>query len=543
MNIFIVFANQDRDVCDRLLRQMNLVKDRHGWSIWSAKEIKAGDRWGDEIERWLQDSEVVILLLSTDFFNSPYIIETELPEVIKKHRQGNCHIIPIVARDCLWKETRFGEYAELGDIQALPVGERPIVSRSKWDSDDQPYSETVQGIRDSIKSFQAKKQAERAAEAQRAKEAEIAHQREAQLKREREEQARRERADEAQRAKEAEIAHQREAQLKREREEQARREQEAEAQRADEAEIAHQRKVQLKREREERVEQEAEVRYPTKELKRRYVNLISLKQYVTISSGILALLLTVWLIFGGNDKQNAQNPSPEQDSPLFEKSSPPKLGLEMVRVEGGTFIMGSPLNETSRSDHECQHTVTIRSFSIGKYEITQAIYREIMGSNPSDFKGCDDCPVERVSWNHIQDFLKRLNARYPGKNYRLPNEEEWEYAARGGNISNDAYFSHSGSNNLNAIAWYKDNSNLKTHPVGLKSPNQLGLYDMTGNVWEWCQDDYKTYPNCEGQPSGLAKIVRGGGWKTDEDSCRVAFRYYRGPGYRYNSLGFRLACN
>lgn len=157
MNIFIAFANEDRDVRDKLIRQMNLVKDRYAWNIWSAKEIKAGEYWDEEIRQRLQASEVIILLLSTDFFNSDYIIQKELPEVVEKHKKGNCQIIPVIARLCHWKETTFGEYMAMGDIQALPVGERPIVSRGSWDNEDQPYFETVQGIKESILSFNLKK--------------------------------------------------------------------------------------------------------------------------------------------------------------------------------------------------------------------------------------------------------------------------------------------------------------------------------------------------------------------------------------------------
>lgn len=157
MNIFIAFANQDRDVRDKLLRQMNLVKDRLGWNIWSAKEIKAGERWDEEIKQRLKDSEVVILLLSTDFFNSKYIVETELPKVVEKHKKGDCQIIPVIARVCHWKDTSFGEYAELGDIQALPVGEKPIMSKGHWDHEDQPYFEVVAGLMDSIREWQNNK--------------------------------------------------------------------------------------------------------------------------------------------------------------------------------------------------------------------------------------------------------------------------------------------------------------------------------------------------------------------------------------------------
>lgn len=157
MNIFIAFANEDRDVRDKLLKQMNLVKGRQGWKIWSAYEIKAGEQWDTEIQQRLTDAEVVVLLLSTDFFNSEYIIEKELPEVISKHQKGDCQIIPVIARVCHWKDTAFGDYAQLGDIQALPAGEKPMMSKKYWDEEDQPYFEVVQGIIDSIRAFQLRK--------------------------------------------------------------------------------------------------------------------------------------------------------------------------------------------------------------------------------------------------------------------------------------------------------------------------------------------------------------------------------------------------
>lgn len=156
-NIFIAFANEDRDVRDRLVRQMNLVKDREGWNIWSSHEIKAGTDWSVEIQERLEDSEVVILLLSTDFFHSEYIRDTELPAMIAKHREGSCHIIPVIARECLWKDTEFGDYASMGAMQALPEGEKPIVSKAHWDSEDAPYVQVVMGIKESVRGFQRKK--------------------------------------------------------------------------------------------------------------------------------------------------------------------------------------------------------------------------------------------------------------------------------------------------------------------------------------------------------------------------------------------------
>jgi formylglycine-generating enzyme required for sulfatase activity len=215
---------------------------------------------------------------------------------------------------------------------------------------------------------------------------------------------------------------------------------------------------------------------------------------------------------------------------------------EMVFVQGGTFQMGSNDGE----DYEKPvHTITLNSFYIGKYEVTQKQWREVMGSNPSYFKDYDQCPVENVSWDDVQEYLKKLNAR-SGKIFRLPTEAEWEYAVRGGSRSRG--YTYSGSNTLEDVAWYNSNSGSKTHPVGQKQPNELGLYDMTGNVWEWCGDwydenYYKSSPSSDPKGPSLrtARSLRGGSWHDLSCDCRTAYRGRGSPGHRFDNSGFRLA--
>lgn len=217
----------------------------------------------------------------------------------------------------------------------------------------------------------------------------------------------------------------------------------------------------------------------------------------------------------------------------------------MVYVEGGTFIMGATSEQGSdaREEEKPVHKVTLSSFSIGKYEVTQAEWEAVMGNNPSHFTGNNQRPVEQVSWNECKEFVRKLNAM-TGRRFRLPTEAEWEYAARGGNRSQS--YKYAGSNYQDIVAWYKNNSSPATHSVGTKSPNELGLYDMSGNVWEWCQDWYVIYSNNSqynptGPASGSLRVFRGGSWGGDARYCRVAYRSYYSPGSRSTDLGFRLA--
>ena len=230
----------------------------------------------------------------------------------------------------------------------------------------------------------------------------------------------------------------------------------------------------------------------------------------------------------------------------------------MVSVQGGTFAMGSP-EGIGEENERPQHLVAVSDFNIGKYLITQAQWVAVMGSNPSQFKG-DNLPVEMISWNDIvgtsgaymdinetryyeDGYIYRLN-QLTGKSYRLPTEAEWEYAARGGNKSEG--YTYSGSNEIDEVAWYEGNSDEKTHPVGTKTPNELGIYDMSGNVFEWCSDWYGAYNdepkiNPTGPDSGDYHACRGGSY-TDYGTlhCRVTSRNIVGNRGRYDDLGLRV---
>ena len=241
----------------------------------------------------------------------------------------------------------------------------------------------------------------------------------------------------------------------------------------------------------------------------------------------------------------------------------------MVHVEGGTFMMGSNLEEDNQCDTDDEHPapvarpvhqVTLSSFSIGRYEVTQEEWIAVMGGSPTDFKNVR-MPVRRVCWRDCQDFIKKLN-KLTGMDFRLPTEAEWEFAARGGNESHG--YRYSGSDCLDDVAWYDDNSmddeaespEDGTHEVGKKSPNELGLYDMSGNVMEWCQDIYGEYGseaqvdphgpsrsffNSLVSSSGVCRVLRGGSWMNFDKGCTVTIRHFSAPGLRHAVVGMRLA--
>lgn len=285
-----------------------------------------------------------------------------------------------------------------------------------------------------------------------------------------------------------------------------------------------------------------------------------------IQTGLLIFLLT-WLLSGciqqGKTYSNDENKNePSAESMLWGKDTTSSiyikpidyaqndpLGMqqqqvlnlnvgEMVSIPSGSFLMGGDTED----DEIPVHRVKIKAFKLGNYEVTQKAWYSLMGSNPSDEKNCDDCPVDRVDWNDIQNYLKKLNKKTGGR-YRLPTEAEWEYACKSGGRFED----YCGGDNASSLAWIDDNSDRKSHPVGQKSPNGLGLYDMSGNVWEWVQDCWNSSYN--GAPTnGSAwhtgkcerRVLRGGSWQYGAYGVRSANRV----GYLKNSrgdYGFRIA--
>lgn len=244
-----------------------------------------------------------------------------------------------------------------------------------------------------------------------------------------------------------------------------------------------------------------------------------------------------------NSYNTTKKTSAKQNSPRESNFTMTINGVsyKMVFVEGSSFYMGSNDYE-SEGDERPIHKVTLSDYYIGATEVTQELWKAVMGSNPSGFKGSKR-PVENVSWYDCQEFIKRLN-KLTGKNFRLPTEAEWEFAARGGIRSRG--YKYSGSNSISEVAWCLNNSSSTTHPVATKKANELGIYDMSGNAREWCGDwdgEYSSssQTNPMGPSYGYNRALRGGSWGSNPIYCRVANRDNNSPNLRYNYYGFRLA--
>ena len=261
---------------------------------------------------------------------------------------------------------------------------------------------------------------------------------------------------------------------------------------------------------------------------------------------VVAIFVVWQMAYSNNNKVEEDLPKETEASFSYGTLTVNGINYNMVWVEGSTLRMDTNKNQnrpnSGPSDGEPVHNETLSGYFIGETEVTQALWKAVMGSNPSGFKG-DNLPVEMVSWDDCQEFISKLNS-LTGQNFRLPTEAEWEFACRGGN--NSRGYKYSGSNDIDSVAWYKDNSGGNTHPVATKLPNELGIYDMNGNVREWCSDRYGEFSS--GTPSNpevsydasLYRVNRGGSWSDLAKYCRFSFRYGDNPDYRYDSVGLRL---
>ncbi len=538
VEIFIAYSRADSQMLNELRQHFTPLERNKRVTVWYDGKIEPGDVWEDSIKRHLHGADIVLLLVSADSIASDYFYDKEVADALERHRAGTARVVPLILRPCVWRTT------PLGELQALPQNGKPV---TEWANRDAAYTDAVEALWQMIGQLEADRneseaatrraraaaEAERQADARREQEA-AGRQAEAaaqQQRQEKEQQALRERE-----RREAYLYQIRAAEkhLARHRWNQA-----AEAARSALAILPGDREATRLLEQAEAGSREPAPPSPP------------YAKWAGIGLGVLlSFFLLIKLIGGGGEAASGDGTT----------TNILQLETDLVPVTGGTFTMGwqSGRDGDGYDDEKPAHQVSVRNFSIGRYEVTQAQWRAVMGGDPPELynKGCDQCPVERVSWNDIQDFLKKLNS-LTGKQYRLPTEAEWEYAARGGPQSRG--YLYSGGDDLDAVAWYDGNAKSgnangaqkTTRPVGGKKANELGLYDMSGNVWEWCADDwhgnYVAAPT-DGRawvdsPRGDNRVLRGGGWNVSAGHCRGSYRRDGAPGGRNGGLGFRLAAS
>lgn len=500
LKIFIVYAREDAEALKELRVQFIPVARSERLEVWYDGEIMPGQHWDKEIKAHLQSADIILLFISKYFFASDYIQTTELKEALERHEAGKSVVVPVVVRPCVWQDD-----FEVSKFQALPTGGQPIFS-SAWRDHDEAMVSVVEGIKKLASSIRSNYGYQ-----------ENLH---PQLNRSHVALSEKELNEEDEYWKRI-------------------------------------RKLDVKEIYEKFIRENPnhpKVAEAAKRIRWQQRWMIFYLLFAGISMTLVFLMMRYPDSFGVKIQNTSKTQKTEEAKTETQVTpSAPMLGtvlrksgFEMVSVSGGTFIMGCKHGRDSEceKDEKPAHEVTLSLFNIGMYEVTQADWLEIMGSNPSFYKGCDDCPVENVSWNDIQDFLLVANANFPGKNYRLPTEAEWEFSARGGNQSKG--YKYSGGDILKNVAWFDSNSDSKTHPVGRKKSNELGIFDMSGNVWEWCGDWYCQYSsrsqlNPTGPPWGWFRVPRGGSWDAAPRYTRTAHRGYYVPGSDGHNLGFRLA--
>jgi formylglycine-generating enzyme required for sulfatase activity len=487
-DIFISYKREEQPVAKKLADALQ----KKGWSVWWDPEVRAGERFDDVIEKALIDTKCVVALWSKLSVESQNV-KDEATYALNRNK-----LVPIeiekVNLPFRFERINTGQLIDWDGSDSFP-GFQKLVADIASIVGEPPVEMEERKRRETDAKRKAEEERKRKEVKEEAEEAERA--RKAEAERKAEEERKRKEAEEEQERKEAE---------------EERKRKEAEEKRK-EAEVERKYK-----------EGEAEA-MPREERKRKALMQRAKEPKIAFGIGAVALIVVlsvIGLFFY-----------------LKPKTFTNSIGMEFKLIPAGSFMMGSKVVDS-------QHEVTIsKPFYLQSTEVTQDQWKRVIGDNPSQFKGCgDECPVETVSWDDVQKFIKKLNEMEETDKYRLPTESEWEYACRAG-TTNDFSFGDDGDM-ISEYAWIRSNSNNRTHPVGTKKPNPWSLYDMHGNVNEWCQDwsgDYPTGPvkDPTGSPKGKSRVLRGGSWFFNSKVARCMFRLSSNPDKRGPYVGFRCA--
>ncbi len=603
INIFIAYSRKDKEHLDKLRTYLVPLERDPSVTIWYDGKIDPGTVWEEAIKTNLNKADIVLLLISADALASEFFYDKEMKIALERHEKKETVVIPVILRSCPW------EHTPLSALQTLPQDGKPV---TKWVDEADAYTDVFKGINRTIERIRNKRNLAftKILKTQRDKELAEEKRRKAEeratlkAKRKAENAVRNEErkqqgmkvlkrllpvllvvlgvygltqwvseaggisgSDDGVDSLSAEL-------IQNPYDSTAR---------TDEQEIPIKSKADNKDKLtpEEKTKKTEPVQPKPKKPTKAEEDLKKYNEWIKKASteeknknyeqakGYYQNALKY--IRNGKDaeeglsrckqaiqeaKIRAEDKARQKAIEEAKRQKAEKLAAlpkpiqdllnNMVYIQGGTFQMGCTDEQTNcDSDEQPVHSVTLSNYKIGKYEVTQEQWKAVMGNNPSYFKNCDKCPVEQVSWNDVQGFIQKLNTM-TGKRFRLPTEAEWEFTARGGNKSKG--YRYAGSNDIDKVAWYYKNSDGKTHPVGEKTANELGLYDMSGNVYEWCQDRYdKDYysispkNNPKGSNSASSRVLRGGSWYLDTGYCRSSDRVRDPPDSRYSLNGFRVA--
>jgi len=525
LDVFISYSHRDEGLKDELVNYHLKPLQRQGKiNTWEDRQIEAGAEWATEIKTNLEKADIVLLLITRHFLASDYCYEIEMQRAVQRHHEGTARVIPIILGTCGW------QYSPFRQLQVLPKDGKPV---NRWQDRAEAFFYVEEGIRRVVDALNAERQEAAAAQSRQAEE----------LKRQQEEAARLERARQ-----------------ERERLAAEQRQREAEAQRKEQERLEQARLAAEQRQR------EAEVQRHEQERQQQTARSTSFPQ---LSLPLKAFEFEVVTL---NERGQEQTRDRKQVK-YFSEDLGNGTGLDMLAIPGGRFLMGSPDGD-GYANEKSQHQVTLNPFYMGKFAVTQAQWQAVaalptvtrqLKPDPSRFKGAMR-PVEQVSWDDAVEFCQRLS-RYTKRDYRLPSEAEWEYACRAGtttrfhfgDIITGEYVNCNCqktvviSEGILGIGRKEETRGIyrqQTIEVGGLPPNAFGLYDMHGNIWEWCQDvwhdNYDGAPTdgsawLEGGNQGL-RVLRGASWCGYPEFCRSALRIRLAPDFINFDVGFRVVC-